>query len=201
MGCGVGGQTLHLVEEVPSGTIVAMDSHVPSISRLQRTIADRQLSHRVTAVAGDMAHPDVPAQSIDLIWSEGALYSIGLRNALRVCYGILRPGGYLVFTDAIWRKENPPSSVKTGFDLDYPSMGTLADDLAAIDACGFECIDHFTLPDQAWWDDFYTPWRLASRSCVGPSLMIWRLRTSSTSLQQSLICTDVTPNTVPTSFS
>ena len=101
--------------------------------------------------------PGAAAGSFDLIWSEGALYNIGLRNALRVCHGLLRPGGYLAFTDAVWRKEDPPPEVKAGFDLDYPTMGWLDDDVAAIRDCGFELVGHFTLPDEAWWDDFYTP--------------------------------------------
>ena len=36
-------------------------------------------------------------------------------------------------------------------------MGWLEDDLAAIEVCGFGLEGHFTLPDEAWWDDFYTP--------------------------------------------
>jgi len=156
LGCGVGGQTLHLAE-LTSGSIVAVDRHAPSIKRLQEAIAARGLSQRVSAIVGDMAHPEQPLGSFDLIWSEGALYNIGLRNALQVCHGLLRPGGYLAFTDAVWRKENPPPAVKASFDLDYPTMGSLDDDLAAIQDCGLELIGHFTLPDEAWWDDFYTP--------------------------------------------
>ena len=156
LGCGVGGQTLQLAE-LTSGSIVAIDSHAPSIERLKATVAERGLSQRVSAIVGNMARPGQPLGSFDLIWSEGALYNIGLRNALRVCHGLLRPGGYLAFTDAVWRKENPPPEVKAGFDLDYPTMGWLDDDVAAIRECGFELVGHFTLPDEAWWDDFYTP--------------------------------------------
>ena len=104
-----------------------------------------------------MARTGQPLGAFDLVWSEGALYNIGLRDALRVCHGLLRPGGYLAFTDAIWRQENPPPEVKAGFDLDYPAMGWRDDDVAAIRDCGFELVGHFTLPDEAWWDDFYTP--------------------------------------------
>ena len=136
LGCGVGGQTLHLAE-LTSGSIVALDSHAPSIERLGRTVAERGLSHRVRPMVGDMAHPDLPPESFDLIWSEGALYNIGIENALRICHGLLRPGGYLAFTDAVWRKENPPPEVKASFDLDYPTMGWTADVLAAIERCGF----------------------------------------------------------------
>jgi SAM-dependent methyltransferase len=156
LGCGVGGQTLHLAE-LTSGSITAMDSHAPSIKRLQTAIAKRGLSQRVIAMVGDMASPDLAPGSFDLIWSEGALYNIGLRNALGICHGLLRPGGYLAFTDAVWRKKNPPPAVKAGFELDYPTMGWLDDDVAAIKDSGFELAGHFTLPDKAWWDDFYTP--------------------------------------------
>lgn len=156
LGCGVGAQTLYLAE-LTSGKIVAIDSHAPSIQRLQATLAERGLSPRVQAMVGDMAHPPVPAASQDLIWSEGALYNVGLQTALRVCHDLLRPGGYLAFTDAIWRKDNPPAAIQEAFDADYPTMGFLHDNLESIRSQGFELLGHFTLPDEAWWDDFYTP--------------------------------------------
>ncbi len=156
LGCGAGGQTLHLAE-LTAGSIVAIDSHAPSIERLQAAVAERGLSGRISAVVGDMACPGQPAGSFDLVWSEGALYNIGLRAALRVCHGLLRPGGYLAFTDAVWRREDPPAEVRAAFELDYPTMGRVEDDLAALRESGFEPIGHFTLPDEAWWGDFYTP--------------------------------------------
>ena len=157
LGCGVGGQTLQLAELLPSGSIVAIDRHAPSIERLQRTIAERGLQQRIRAVVGDMARPEQPPGSFDLVWSEGALYCIGLREALRVCHGLLRPGGYLAFTEAVWRKEDPPPEVAASFDLDYPDMGWTVDALAAIEDSGLDLVGHFTLPDEAWWDEFYTP--------------------------------------------
>lgn len=156
LGCGVGGQTLQLAE-LTSGSIVAIDSHAPNIERLKAAVAEHGLSQRVCAMVGDMAHPEQPLESFDLIWSEGALYNIGIANALRICHGLLRPGGYLAFTDAVWRKENPPPEVKASFELDYPTMGWADDVVATIKTCGFEYLSRFTLPDEAWWNDFYTP--------------------------------------------
>jgi len=156
LGCGVGGQTLHLAE-LTAGSIVAVDRHAPSVERLHAALAERGLSQRVRAVVGDMAHPPFPPESFDLIWSEGALYNIGIDSALRVCRGLLRPGGYVAFSDAVWRKDDPPPEVKAGFDQDYPTMGRAEDVVAAIRNCGFELLGHFTLPDEAWWSDFYTP--------------------------------------------
>ena len=155
LGCGAGGQTLHL-SELTSGSIVALDRHAPSIERLRAKIAERGLGDRVEAVVGDMADPGQPHESFDLIWSEGAFYNIGIERALGVCHPLLRRGGYLAFTDAVWRKDSPPPEVRASFD-EYPTMGTAGDVLAVIDRSAFSLIAHFTLPDDAWWDDFYAP--------------------------------------------
>lgn len=156
LGCGVGGQTLHLAD-LTRGSIMAVDSHEPSIERLRTTVAERGLGDRVRPIVGDMARLEVPPASFDLIWSEGALYNLGIENALRICHGLLRPGGYLAFTEAVWRRDDPPPEVKASFDLDYPTMGQVPDVLEAIAKTGFATEGHFTLSDEAWWDDFYTP--------------------------------------------
>lgn len=155
LGCGCGGQTLHLAE-LTSGEIVAVDRHLPSVARLCGRLAERRLSHRVRAVVGDMSRPSFPASCFDLIWSEGALYNIGIDPALRICHALLRPAGHLAFTDAVWRRGDPPPEIRAAFD-DYPTMGWASDVLVAIEAAGFELLDHFTLPDEAWWVDFYAP--------------------------------------------
>ena len=156
MGCGTGGQTIHLAE-LTTGFIIAIDTHGPSIDRLTRTVADRGLSHRIRPMVGDMAHPSFPAESFDLVWSEGALYQVGIENALGICRSLLRRGGYLAFTDAVWRKPDPLPEVKALFDQDYPGMGWVIDIAATIERCELELFGHFTLPDEAWWDDFYFP--------------------------------------------
>lgn len=156
LGCGTGGQTLHLAE-LTSGSIVALDRHAPSIERLRATVAERGLSGRVQPLVGDMARPGLQPASFDLIWSEGALYNLGIENALLLCCGLLRPGGYLAFSDAVWRTENPPPQVKASFESDYPAMGRVTDVLGTIAKCRFTLAGHFTLPDEAWWDDFYAP--------------------------------------------
>jgi SAM-dependent methyltransferase len=156
LGCGVGGQTLHLAE-FTSGTIIAVDRHAPSIQRLRAAVIARGLGDRIRPVVGDMAALELPQASFDLIWSEGALYNIGIDTALQVCRDLLRPGGYLAFTDAVWRHPNPPAEVKKSFDMDYLAMGSVAEVLASIDRSGLGLVGHFTLPDEAWWDGFYTP--------------------------------------------
>ncbi len=156
LGCGVGGQTLHLAD-LTSGPVLALDRRAPSLARLRAMLIERGLARRVRPVVAELARPPLAAAAFDLVWSEGALYSIGLERALRVCHALLRPGGRLAFTDAVWRKDDPPPEVKALFDTDYPTMGWTEDDLALIACCGFSVLGHFTLPDEAWWEDFYRP--------------------------------------------
>ncbi|MEY6430800.1 class I SAM-dependent methyltransferase [Thioalkalicoccus limnaeus] len=166
LGCGVGGQTLDLAM-LTTGPILALDQHAPSIARLKAAIAERGLDHQVSAIVADMVRPGLPPASFDLIWSEGALYNIGIANALGTCHGLLRPGGYLAFTDAVWRKENPPPEVRASFESDYPGMGWAEDIVAAIKDSGLEHLGRFTLPDEAWWSDFYTPMQERIRALRG----------------------------------
>jgi hypothetical protein len=37
---------------------------------------------------------------------------------------VVSASGFLAFTDAVWRKEDPPPEVKTSFEQEYPTMGT-----------------------------------------------------------------------------
>ena len=115
------------------------------------------LDDRIRPVATDFANIDEPAASFDLVWSEGALYNVGMTDGLKICRNLLRPGGHLVFTDAVWQTDAPPPEVKELFDAEYPTMGRATDVADSIARAGFTLIDHFTLPDEAWWDDFYTP--------------------------------------------
>jgi len=156
LGCGAGAQTLDLAE-LTGGSVVAIDNHAPFIDQLQRSIAGRGLAGRVRALVGDMADPGLPPASFDLAWSEGALYNIGIESALGACRRLLRPGGCLAFTDAVWLRDNPPAEIQAIFDQEYPAMGRAEDVTAMLERGGFQLLGRFTLPDEAWWIDFYTP--------------------------------------------
>ncbi len=148
LGCGTRGQTLQLAE-LTQGSIIAVDQHSASIEKLNRKLIQFSLTDRIRAQVGDMAELTVAQSSFDLIWSEGALYNIGIPRALSVCAGLLSTGGYLVFTDAVWCNANPPDSVKAIFENDYPTMGSVADLVSLIQSSPFELLDHFPLPPEA----------------------------------------------------
>jgi SAM-dependent methyltransferase len=156
LGCGVGAQTFHLAA-LTGGSIVAVDRHAPAVARLEATAAALGLAHRIRTVVGDLADPGLLPASFDLVWSEGALYAAGLARALATCRTLLRPGGHLAFTDAVWRVDDPPPEAKASFDFDYPAMGRVPDVLAHLARAGFSVLGHFPLPEEAWWEEFYGP--------------------------------------------
>lgn len=81
-GCGTGRQTMVLASELQT-TIHAVDNYAPFLPHLNRRAAEAGIEHLVKTHCMDMA--DIPAvfRGIDLLWSEGAAYSIGFADALR----------------------------------------------------------------------------------------------------------------------
>lgn len=156
LGCGGGAQTLHLAS-LTKGTIAALDRHAPLIGRLTQKVVELGLSHRIRPVVGDMSQPSFPPGSFDLIWSEGALHNIGLGNALRLWRPQLAPRGYLAFTEAVWRQPDPPEEPRAFWDREYPALTDVPANLAMVARAGYDVAGHFTLPAEAWWNDFYTP--------------------------------------------
>lgn len=156
LGCGSGAQTLDLAE-LTGGRVTALDRHAPFVGTLAKQVAARGLADRVTPLVGDMAAPPCPPGGADLIWSEGAAYFLGIETALTTWRPLLRPGGCLAFTEAVWLRPDPPAEVRQMWDREYPAMGDAAQNLALAARCGYEVLGHFTLPDAAWWDEFYTP--------------------------------------------
>lgn len=155
LGCGGGAQTLDLAE-LTQGDITALDSHAPLIEQLQAKVAERDLQARVHPIVGDMAKPEFAPGRFDLIWSEGALYNIGIDVALKLYHDLLKAQGYMAFTEAVWREANPPEEVVAMF-ADYPAMGDVDNVIATIAQSGFKLVDHFPLPNEAWIEEFYAP--------------------------------------------
>jgi serine/threonine-protein kinase HipA len=103
---------------------------------------------------GDMAAPGIAPESLDLLWSEGAIAHIGWHEGLRIWKDLVRPGGVMAMTDATWFEEDPPLEAQRAWEQWYPGMGTEASNLQIARDLGLEVISHFRLPRQDWWDYF-----------------------------------------------
>jgi len=81
---------------------------------------------------------------------------MGVGDALRAWRPLLRAGGKLAFTEAVWLKPDAPEPVQRCF-AEYPAMGDVASNRKLVRDCGYELLGDFVLPDAAWWDDYYRP--------------------------------------------
>lgn len=155
-GCGPGAQTLQLAE-LTDAEIFAVDTHAPFLEVLRRQVDRRGLSHRVHAMNADMAQLPFEPASLDLIWSEGAIYNIGFRHGLELWRPLLAPGGVVVVSEATWLRPNPPAEIRDFWDAAYPAMTTRRANEAGVHDAGFELLDSFPLPEDAWWEGYYRP--------------------------------------------
>ncbi len=156
LGCGPGRQTLVLARALRA-PIVAIDVQQPFLDQLTEAAAGAGLADSVETRRISMDAPDYPGGSIDLIWCGGAVYILGVSNALRLWRPLLRTGGVLAFAELTWWSDHPPAEALAFWKEAYPGMSTLAGNLSRAEAEGYRAIHTFTLPADDWWVEYYTP--------------------------------------------
>jgi len=153
--CGPGAQTVALARTT-NGTITAVDTHQPFLDDLARRAAQAGVAERVHPRNVSMFDLKFD-EPFDLIWSEGAIYIIGLERGLREWRSLLKPVGFIAVTEASWLKPNPPEAPRHFWDEAYPGMATVDQNLAHLASAGYRSLGHFTLPESDWWDNYYHP--------------------------------------------
>jgi SAM-dependent methyltransferase len=121
LGCGTGRSSLVLAAALRT-KVIAVDLHQPFLDRLRATARERGLEHLIEPRCADMAAPGVPPGSVDLLWSEGALYLLGFEDGLRLWRPLLAADGHLAVTECSWLCPEPPAEVAAYFRAGYPAM-------------------------------------------------------------------------------
>lgn len=149
-GCGSGAATFVLAEalDVP---VLALDADGHSLDDLWHFARDRGLGDRIRPLCADMADPGLPEASLDLLWSEGAIAPLGWARGLETWRRLVRPGGILAITDAVWFTDDPPEPARAAWSEWYPAMATVPGALAIARDLGLEVLGHFPLPAEDWW--------------------------------------------------
>lgn len=153
-GSGTGRQTIALAREL--GTVVhAVDSHGPFLEDLRRRAHEAGVGHLVETHQMDMA--DIPSafSNIDLLWSEGAAYSIGFENALRTWAPAMKAGGFIVASELTLLADDPPERVKEFLARAYPAIQTVEKNLVAGEGAGLRAVGTYTIPREAWTEGYY----------------------------------------------
>lgn len=158
IGCGTGAQTLVLAKAT-QGQVTATDLFPAVLSVLEKRARAAGLGEHVRTVAADMQKLPFADASCDLLWSEGAIYIAGFDAGLASWRRLLRPGGYVVVSEASWFLPDPPDSLASFWAEGYPGMRTAEANAEAAADQGWEVVGQFPLPAHAWTDNYYAPLR------------------------------------------
>mgnify|MGYP001231012647 CR=1 FL=1 len=156
LGCGPGTTSRDLAG-LTGGFVVACDLQAPFVAVQLQAARSAGLSDAVSGVCGDMSIAPFGARQFDLVWSEGALYSIGFPNGLSACADLVRPGGYLAASEAVWTVPDPPAEVRDWWAAEYPAISGIDTKVAEVAEAGFAIVGHFTLPASSWDEHYYRP--------------------------------------------
>ena len=137
LGCGAGASTLVLAATLRT-RVIAVDIHQPFLDQLRATAQARGLAPLIETRCADMRAPGVPPGSVDLLWSEGALYLLGFEQGLRLWRPLLAPGGCLVVSECSWLCAEPPAEAAAFFGAGYPGMAGIGENLERARAAGFD---------------------------------------------------------------
>jgi len=156
LGCGTGGQTMVLAQHAP-GQITGIDLFPTFIDLFNRNAAKHGLGERVKGLVGSMDNLPFSDESLDLIWSEGAIYNIGFERGLNDWRKFLKTGGFVAVTEASWFTANRPAEIESFWQDAYPGIDTIPNKVAQLQKSGYVPVATFILPESCWTEHFYAP--------------------------------------------
>ena len=135
IGCGSGIPTIELAK-LNNGEIIGIDTDESLLEKLSGRIQEEGFSDRVKVKKYSLFEINFPDESFDVIWAEGSISIIGFERGLEEWKRLLKTNGFLVVHDDI---------------------KNMSDKLKKIPCCGYKLINHFSLPEDAWWTEYYKP--------------------------------------------
>ena len=157
IGCGSGMQTLTLAKYFPGSQVTASDLHQPFLDELRKRAKSAGLDKRIVTRQASMDNLPFEEKSFDIIWAEGSAFIMGLSSAIRYWKKILKPDGFLVFSDCTWFTDSSSEECRDFFDRVSPDMPSESGTEEIIRSAGFTVINSFKLPDAGWWNHYYSP--------------------------------------------
>ena len=162
LGCGCGSQTLQLALHTQA-KVKALDLFPLFLDRLKERCRKVGVSDRVEAIEGDMCNLPFEKASLDVIWSEGAIYNIGFKRGITEWREYLKPYGWLAVSEASWLTDSRPSEIEDFWNEAYPEIDTIATKVQQLKDAGYHDVNTFVLPKECWIDNFYLPQREVQR--------------------------------------
>ena len=157
IGCGTGASTLALAKSLPHAEITAVDLFPEFLSILMQNAKKQEVLSRIKVLEQSMDSLPFGAESLDLIWSEGAIYNIGFKNGIELWKPFLKTRGILAISEITWLRPNPPEEIKNHWESEYPEIATASKKIGILEAAGYDLLGYSVLPVSNWLDNYYKP--------------------------------------------
>jgi SAM-dependent methyltransferase len=139
------------------GQITGLDLFPEFINIFNRNAQQLGLADRIKGIVGSMDNLTFEKKSLDLIWSEGAIYNIGFERGLNEWLDYLKTGGYIAVSEATWFTDKRPVEIHKYGLLHFPDIDTIPNKTAVVQKAGYLPVATFILPSTCWTEHFYEP--------------------------------------------
>ncbi|MDH6359022.1 class I SAM-dependent methyltransferase [Parabacteroides sp. PF5-9] len=157
IGCGTGGQTITLAQHI-SGEITALDLFPDFIQIFNRNAEQQGFHNRMKGIVGSMTDAlPFEKESLDLLWSEGAIYNIGFERGLNEWRQYLKTGGCIAVSEVSWFTDERPDEINDFWMANYPGIDTIPNKVAQMQKAGYIPIATFVIPETCWTECFFAP--------------------------------------------
>jgi hypothetical protein len=149
--------TLVLARLYPDYSIIATDVYQPFLDELTIRANKSGLTKNIKIRRVSLDDLPYEENSVDIIWSEGSAFIMGLIPALTYWKKFLKPDGYLIVSDCTWFTDAPSEECRNFWNEVGLDMKNEKDTAALLQAIGYSVNSSFRLPASGWWDHYYTP--------------------------------------------
>lgn len=156
IGCGTGAASFALARELGC-SVTAIDFLPEFLQELNNRAAQHGLSDRITTLQASMDTLPLAENSLDAIWSEGAIYNMGFANGVTAWRRFLKPSGILAVSELTWLTGERPAEIEEHWNQHYPEVDTASAKMAVLEQAGYAPLGYFPLPIDCWLDNYYRP--------------------------------------------
>lgn len=155
IGCGTGNGTQHLANSFDA-QIYAIDFLQPFLSQLEQNIQGTKAAKEITTLCQSMDNISLEPASLDLIWSEGAIYNIGFEKGIQYFKKFLKPKGIMAISEITWTTKQRPDEINDYWQTQYPQISTADHKIKQLSETGLSLIGYFTLDASCWLKEYYS---------------------------------------------
>ena len=156
LGCGSGAQTLVLAQHLKA-QITAVDLFPAFLETLQFRATRLGLQDQIQPLEGSMDDLPFGPETLDVIWSEGAIYNMGFENGIQQWRPYLKTGGFMALSEITWLTPTRPKAIEDFWTQAYPEIDRASQKIKLLEDHGCSLVGYFYLDPNSWLQHYYHP--------------------------------------------